>query len=223
MTTNPELSTLIAGARAVLFDFDGPLCDVFAGMPADEVARQLEQVMGERVDSDDPLQVLRESVRFGPTVVRAVEDALIAAEVAAVSCSRQTPGGVEAIRSCLATDRLVAVVSNNSSDAVAAFLRAVGLASVPVVGRPYASPERMKPNPWPLVSALELLRADCRDAVFVGDSFTDLEASETVGVPCLAYANKPWKLEAFRAMNVLVVTSMGDISCAIGEQSRGWA
>jgi HAD superfamily hydrolase (TIGR01549 family) len=218
VTTIPELSALLSGAKAVLFDFDGPLCDVFAGMPADGVARRLEGILGERVDTDDPLQVLRESVRLGQDVVHAVEDALIAAELAAVDCSRPTAGGVEAVHACLAAGKQVGVVSNNSSAAVREFLQGVELVStVPVVGRSYGDPGRMKPHPWSLETALRLFKVSGSEVVFVGDSITDIQAADAVGILSIAYANKMGKREVFHAMDVVVVDDMREISDATKE------
>jgi phosphoglycolate phosphatase len=64
---NGELDTLAHRTRHVLIDFDGPICEIFAGTPshhvADELRRQLRAV---RIDippgadtSDDPLEVFR--------------------------------------------------------------------------------------------------------------------------------------------------------------------
>ncbi|WP_035306010.1 HAD family hydrolase [Actinokineospora inagensis] len=212
------MSEVLASASAVIFDFDGPLCDVFAGHPAGVVARSLEKLLGVPVQSDDPLEVLRESREHDSDKLREVERALIAAELHAVACSDVTPGGLEAVRACIASSRKVAVVSNNSEDAVSAFLRNVGLSDVvrPVVGRYPARPDLMKPNTWPMVCALEALGVQAGKAVFVGDSITDLEVAAAVGTPCLAYANKPGKREAFEAAGAAVVfTDMHQMADAL--------
>ena len=59
---------LITRARYVLFDFDGPICRLFAGYSADKVARQLVDWLArqglpglltrDESDSLDPLAVL---------------------------------------------------------------------------------------------------------------------------------------------------------------------
>ena len=88
-------------ADAVLFDLDGPLCDVFAGLPSAGVARTLEKVLGRPVHTNDPLEVLRVSTGSPQEIVRAVEDALISAEVEAIARSSANADGVATLRRCI--------------------------------------------------------------------------------------------------------------------------
>jgi phosphoglycolate phosphatase len=53
------LRIIMRDSELVLLDFDGPLCNVFAGFPAPEVARQLEAIAGKPLNTDDPIEVLR--------------------------------------------------------------------------------------------------------------------------------------------------------------------
>jgi phosphoglycolate phosphatase-like HAD superfamily hydrolase len=118
----------LAATSAVLLDFDGPLCDVFAGMPAPTVDRRLAEFAGVVVDTDDPLQVLRHAAeKLDTEKLRQVEDALIQAEVEAIPVSQPTPGGRELVRQLIRSGHRVGVVSNNSTQAVAAFLGRHGL------------------------------------------------------------------------------------------------
>ena len=213
-----QACVLVRVARAVIFDFDGPLCDVFAGMPAWEVARNLEALLGERTDTDDPLEILRRAGTSSENILASVEYALVDAEVQAVRCSTRTPGGVESVRACLDGGRLVGVVSNNSASAIAEFFMGDDLAERiwPIVGREPLRPDLMKPNPWPLIGALNQLQVAPRDALFVGDTSTDLEVAKVVGVPCIAFANKPGKREFFEAAGAdLTVDSMRDLEAGI--------
>lgn len=43
MTTDP-LKTLLDKAQAVLFDFDGPICSVFDGYPAQQIADEMREL-----------------------------------------------------------------------------------------------------------------------------------------------------------------------------------
>ena len=52
------LRSIMRNAELTLLDFDGPLCDVFAGLPAPKVARQLEKIAGVSFATDDPLDVV---------------------------------------------------------------------------------------------------------------------------------------------------------------------
>lgn len=214
---NDPLRLLLSRSSVVLFDFDGPLCDVFAGSPADSIARDLELVLGSKVDTDDPLEVLRAAAQSDGATVGAVEDALVAAEVAAVRKSVPTPGGVEAVRACLAKSLNVGIVSNNSADCVSAFLESQGLVNAvhPVIGRSRGRPELMKPSRWPLATALAKLGKQPDEAVFIGDSMTDIEVARIVNVPCVGYANKAGKRRAFECAGVIVVDSMWELVSSI--------
>ena len=87
----------------------------------------------------------------------------------------------------------VAVVSNNSAGAVTAYLTAHRLAGYvsPVVGRAYAEPDRMKPNPEPILQAARALGVRAVDAVLVGDSLSDIVGAHAAGVRSIGYANRP--------------------------------
>jgi len=197
-----DLAALLQRTRAILFDFDGPICSVFAGQPAPTVARELREQLAEWgadvPTHDDPLEVLRSSERFGEKVTRAADDFLTAAETSAVRSAAPTPGGAESVRACGATGLRAAIVSNNSAAAVAEYLDIYGLTDVvdAVVGREYGKPDLMKPHPKPIWEALKKLHIGPDVALLVGDSTTDVIAARAASVMCVAYANKPGKAKA---------------------------
>ncbi|MFI6257610.1 HAD family hydrolase [Micromonospora zamorensis] len=219
-----DLDRLLAGVGAVLLDFDGPVCSVFAGYPAPQVAAELVDVLRRRrvdvppdlASEPDPLEVLRRTGAAGDhRITRAVEDALCAAERRAVETAEPTPYAREVIVAARQAGVSVAVVSNNSAGAVTAYLAAHRLAGYvsPVVGRAYADPARMKPSPDPILQAVHVLREKPGRCVLVGDSLSDIEGARAAGVREIGYANRPQKVGAFRAAGVdVVVTSMGTIA-----------
>lgn len=222
MTDAPlNLSEILVGADAVLFDFDGPLCDVFSGTPAHLVARRLERLLGEQFPTDDPLEILRQTARFGDLATETVEKELIAAELEAVGNSTPNLWGLKAIRACLLVDKAVAIVSNNSAQAVNFFLERAGLlAEIHLVaGRPYAKPELMKPHPYLIQQALVGLSVSPNSAVFIGDSMTDIEVGLLVGTGMVAYANKPQKRHMFTMDHVSVIDDMQEVAEALHASS----
>jgi HAD superfamily hydrolase (TIGR01662 family) len=216
-----KLLDIMLAAKAVLFDFDGPLCDVFARLPASNIARELRTMIDEDYYTDDPMEVLRLSGRRGTTTTKRIEDALITAEVAAVRSSLATPGGIDSIRACITANLPVGIVSNNSSSAISVFLNQWDLMHkvTPVVGRAYLHPELMKPNVEPMNNALRDLNCRPSDVVFVGDSLTDIEVAKVAGIPCVAYANKPGKRAEFNSATV-VIDSMWELYAAIRNLSE---
>ncbi|RNI02227.1 HAD family phosphatase [Micromonospora aurantiaca] len=219
-----DLGRLIGEVGAVLLDFDGPVCSIFAGYPAPQVADKLIDVLrqhGIDVPPDlaseaDPLEVLRRTAAIGDhRITREIEDALCAAERRAVETAQPTPYGREVIVAAHQAGMPVAVVSNNSAGAVAAYLAAHRLAAhvTPVVGRAYANPDRMKPNPDPILQAVRAVGEPPSRCVLVGDSLSDIEGARAAGVRVVGYANRPPKVEAFSDAGAdVVITSMGEIA-----------
>ncbi|KOX14661.1 haloacid dehalogenase [Micromonospora sp. NRRL B-16802] len=221
---NPDLGRLLGEVGAVLLDFDGPVCSIFAGYPAPQVAAELVEVLrrrGVEVSPDfasepDPLEVLRRiSVAGDHAITRAVEDALCAAERRAVETAKPTPYGREVIVAARQAGMSVAVVSNNSAGAVTAYLAAHRLAGYvsPVVGRAYADPDRMKPNPEPILRAVRAVGEPSKRCVLIGDSLSDIEGARAADVRAIGYANRSSKANALRAAGAdLVITSMSELA-----------
>jgi phosphoglycolate phosphatase-like HAD superfamily hydrolase len=210
-----QLATALREARAVLFDFDGPICSVFAGLPAPSIARELRHKLetwaGQNLattgsQAADPIEILRLATTLGPAATALADDLLTEAETTAVAAASPTPGGEGSLRACVAAGRRAAIVSNNSATAVAEYLRLHDLAdlALAIIGREYSNPHRMKPDPAPIYAALRSLDVAPDAAVLVGDSITDIQAAHAAGIRCIAYANKPGKWEQFSAAQVII-------------------
>jgi HAD superfamily hydrolase (TIGR01549 family) len=162
------------------------------------------------------LEVLRWAGTLGePDAIRAVEDALCAAEIHAVRSAAPTAYAREVIVAARRVGKPVAIVSNNSAGAVIEYLTAKRLSGyiTSVVGRAYADPARMKPNPEPVLHAVFDLGAEPRDCVLIGDSLGDVGGAHAAGVPVIGYANRPSKVQPFHdAKADAVVTSLADIA-----------
>jgi HAD superfamily hydrolase (TIGR01509 family) len=219
----------VLGAGPLLLDFDGPVCSIFANYPAPRVAAELvAQLRAAGVGvpeavacEGDPLAVLRwTGAACGPELTAAMEDALCAAELRAVESAAPTPYGREVILGARSAGLSVAVVSNNSAEAVAAYLSAHGLADqvAPIVGRAYADPSRMKPNPEPILAAAHVLGVNPAACVLIGDSMSDIESARAAGVCVIGYANRPSKVAAFAGADV-VITTMEDVAAVLSSMS----
>ncbi|MFL1429792.1 MULTISPECIES: HAD family hydrolase [unclassified Nocardiopsis] len=212
----PEEENVIRRCRAVLLDFDGPVCDAFAGYPAPRVARDMVSravdagvsVPLEIKEETDPMEVLRGLFKIASEWHSEAERVLREAETVSVTEASPTSGAIEFMEACRETGRPLVVVSNNSPEAVNAFLGKHGLASLTlgIFGRSRLSPKLMKPHPHLLEVALEGLSAAPGDCLMVGDSATDIEVAKVMGVPVAGYANKAGKAERFRALGSDVVT-----------------
>ncbi|MFE3452335.1 HAD family hydrolase [Nonomuraea sp. NPDC059194] len=200
------LGEVLGQAEAILLDFDGPVCSIFAGLPASAVAVRLKDLLvleGVRLPPDvealdDPLKVLRRSAEIVPELVDTVETALMASEVEAATCAEITPGVREFLRACAESGRPVAIVSNNSEPAIATFLALADLGEwiEMVSGRPIGEPDQMKPHPGTTLRACKALGVEPERAVLIGDSDFDMEAASAAGTRSIGYANEPGKAES---------------------------
>jgi beta-phosphoglucomutase-like phosphatase (HAD superfamily) len=119
-----------------LLDFDGPVCSIFATYTAATVSSELREVLSQfgatlpdsLTEESDPLEILRWTANLAaPDLTHAVEDTLRAAEMRAVATSTPTPGAQEILSAARERGWPVAIVSNNSAPAIAAYTDAHGL------------------------------------------------------------------------------------------------
>ncbi|GAB6880508.1 HAD hydrolase-like protein [Halorubrum gandharaense] len=169
----------LADAKAVVYDLDGTLVDLAVDWNA--VA---EDVLGVYADhavkppGDGLWELLGAAPEYG--IGDAVEAAIARHEHAGARDSRWLPladGLAEAD-----PDR-TAVCSLNCEEACRIALETHGVADRigPVVGRD--SVATYKPDPEPLLAAIEDLGVSPADAIFVGDSERDAVTAERAGVP----------------------------------------
>ncbi len=220
-TTEPlRPRQLLGGARAVLFDFDGPVCDLFAGRSTRPVAREIKAMAREKWNVLDPaveacddshavLQLLRDMLdrrrdaALGPTalasaldpaVLRAASDIVTRYEEEAVDAAVPAPGVDLLLDSLVEHGKRLAIVTNNAEGPVRKFLGLHKLSGKfeAVCGRDPRDPRRMKPDPSAVRLALERLgHIGPEAAVLIGDQPGDLRAAASAGVRFLGYAPDP--------------------------------
>jgi phosphoglycolate phosphatase len=198
------LRHILTHTTALLLDFDGPVCSVFAGLPAHTVVTQLCLVLAdggygdppiEIEKSDDPFQVLTYAANLGDAEARYVNAAFTAYEVEAITTAQPTPGAHDLIRAWSATGRPLAIVSNNSTIAIHTYLDLPDLRphATHVSARTSPNPALLKPHLHLLTTALTALNVPPAAATFLGDSVTDIHAARAAHTMSIGYANKPRK------------------------------
>lgn len=215
---------VLTHARALLLDFDGPVCSVFAGIPASTVADQLRGVLadGGHTDlpdavatSDDPFDIFRYAALLGDDDAHYVEAAFTAHEVEAIASAIPTNGAHELIHAWHQSGRPLAIVSNNSAQAINAYLDLYGLrTSIDLVSaRIGSNVTLLKPRPHLLDQAVTVLDATPGECLFIGDSLTDIEAARAARVSFVAYANKPHKATQFAQAGAdVIIGTLTDMS-----------
>lgn len=222
MTVTP--AGLVASAKAVLLDFDGPVTPLMPkprNAQAADAARQPLMHAGLKLPSSvtattDHLAVLRYAAPLGPDLLAEVEEACIGAEVAAAKVSQPTPGAHDFLAACSRAEKPVVIVSNNAADAVHAYLLRFKLHGLVrgVVGRQLRRPDLMKPHPSLVGAAVDLTGVQAHECVMVGDSTTDIAAAHAWGIPAIGYAKTELRGQELTSVGAEAVTA--SISTLLG-------
>ncbi|MEU6344412.1 HAD-IA family hydrolase [Streptomyces sp. NPDC046977] len=201
-STDPErLLNRLRGVKVVLFDFDGPLCDLFVGRSAETVAEHMKGFLADRgwllpkfEPYTDTHQLLHDVSAAGVPegIVRGLDDVLVDAERKAAMVAHPVEGAADLIRGLAVMDRPMAITTNNSPASVQVYLKEHGLErefSGRIFGRGDV-PEKMKPDPACLRAAMRELGRESTpgNCLMIGDSVRDLRAARAAHVKFLAYA-----------------------------------
>jgi HAD superfamily hydrolase (TIGR01509 family) len=203
----------------VLWDFDGPICRLFAGHSAERVASDLVEWLEGRglhgllTDTEretlDPQVVLRAVDRRHPgsDLVAELEERLTQEELRASASAMPTAYADPLIRTWTAVGSRLAITTNNSPRVVRAYLESRGLAGCfrpHIYGRTQQL-HHLKPDPYCLNRALIAMGTAPAAALMIGDAPSDHEAARRAGVPFLGYARNERTAELLRTAGADVV------------------
>ncbi len=135
-----------------------------------------------------------------------------------MTTAQPADGAAELITAARRSGRSVTIVSNNSGQAVATYLNDHRLARYvsAVIGRDDPDPAHMKPSPYRVRQAIQMLQAAPAECVLVGDQASDVVAAHAAGLAAIGYANKPGKAERLaRAGADAVVTRLANLVEAV--------
>ncbi|MFE2043653.1 HAD family hydrolase [Streptomyces sp. NPDC059477] len=211
-----ELGELVRGTRYVLFDFDGPICRLFAGYPASRIAEEqvewlrahgrVNLLTTEELRSPDPHWVLSSLAARQPGIdlVLDLEEHLTQCELRAAGGAWPTPYADALIRTWVAVGTQLAIVTNNSARTAEEYLKGRDLLScfAPHIYGRTGELDLLKPHPYTLHRALRAMGAAPEDTLMIGDSSTDHAAARTAGVPFLGYASSDSAIRRMRDAGV---------------------
>lgn len=229
-----NLRELITPVRFVLWDLDGPICRLFAGHPAHQVAEDLVQLvegrglgglltMDERT-THDPHVVLRgvNGRHPGSDLIIELEEWLTRQELAAVPTAFPTAYADPLIRTWASRARF-AITTNNAALAAARYIESRGLTDCfPYIYGRTRKIDLLKPDPHCLLQALNAMGADPSVSLMIGDAPSDFEAAQKAHVPFLGYARNDVKLRAFLDAGVRrehVVSSLEQVLHVLMDQA----
>ena len=217
-----DLDAIVSATRHLLLDFDGPICSVFAGLPARVIAGRLRKLFGDLAQlpagiarTPDPIEVFTYAATISTDLAARVEAEMTGQELAAVATAAPTPYVHDVVTACQNSGRSVSVVSNNSARAVHAYLARHGLDDriSLVIARTSHDPALLKPSPHLITQAVEALDAEPGACTLVGDSVTDIQAARLASVQSIGYANKPGKRERLSEAGAgATINSLADLA-----------
>ncbi|MFF3845959.1 HAD family hydrolase [Streptomyces sp. NPDC002328] len=224
------LRELITRARVVLWDFDGPICRLFARHSAELVADGLVEWLEGRGlhgllteperESLDPHAVLRAVDRRHPgsDLVAELEERLTQEELKAAASAMPTAWADPLIRTWTAVGTRLAITTNNSPRVVGTYLESRGLTGcfAPHVYGRTQDLHLLKPHPHCLHRALRATGSAPDTALMIGDTPSDFLAAQEAGVPFLGYARNERKEKLLKdAGATTVVGSLGEVLEAV--------
>ena len=217
-----DLDAIISRTRHLLLDFDGPICSVFAGLPAHIIADRLRKLLGDHTQlpvgiarTPDPIEVFTYAATISTDLAARVETEMTGQELAAVATAAPTPYVHDVVTACQNSGRSVSIVSNNSARAVHAYLTRHGLDDriSLVVARTSHDPALLKPSPYLINEAVQALDAEPGECTLVGDSVTDVQGARLASVRSIGYANKPGERERLSQAGAgAIINSLADLA-----------
>ncbi|MEU0030353.1 HAD family hydrolase [Streptomyces sp. NPDC006335] len=228
-----RLASLVASARYVLWDMDGPICRLFAGYPAHQIAGELvakiDQLgMGgllkeQERSGNDPHDALRgvHERRPGSDLVLELEEWLTRRELQAVPKAMPTPHADPLIRTWSSLGVRFAITTNNAAVAASAYVESRELTGCfPYVYGRTPNLDLMKPNPYCLDQAIKAMGAVPSATLMIGDAATDLQAAQRAGVSFLGYARNEDKERILREAGAEdIVGSMAQVLAVLRRPS----
>ncbi|MFI8948028.1 HAD family hydrolase [Streptomyces sp. NPDC053750] len=226
-----SLRDLVMGARVVLWDFDGPVCRLFAGYSAHRVAGELvdwleslglkDLLTPEEQVHPDPHVLLGAVDRsHRKDLVAEFEERLTHEELRAVPTAWPTAYADPLLRTWAALGAGLAITTNNSPRVVRAYLASRGLLAcfAPHIYGRTQDLRLLKPDPYCLDRALGAMGVAPAQALMVGDSPADVAAARKAGVPFLGYARNARKAEQLRVAGApTLVGSLEAVLRVLGE------
>lgn len=196
--------------KAVLFDLDETLLKL--PINYDELRRRLRECasrLGVECDFRQIIEGIEEVSRtLGEEFRRMCYEIVESYELEAAEKPILESDATQLLERLKNAGLKVGVVSRNSRKCVTMSLEKTGLSRYidVVIGREDAP--KTKPNPEPIIRALELLGVKAEEAVYIGDHPYDLTAASAAGVRFIALGGKIGGYEGPRIRKLGEVTSL---------------
>jgi myo-inositol-1(or 4)-monophosphatase len=213
------LDAILTSARCLIFDFDGPVCDLSEAMPPGTLERLRAMVTTERAedraDSGNPFDLLASVAGHSPNLGAVLDAELTSIELAAVA-QATVPGYVhEALAACRDSRRTSAVIGRQSADAVRTYLTKHGLSDQTgcVIATGSYPPGHLQTLAHLAEDAIGALRATPAECAFITASPAGIEAAHDLGAQPIGYARTPSDREHLAdAGATCIIPSLADLT-----------
>lgn len=212
------LDAILSSARCLIFDFDGPICDLSGAMPLDtlERLRGIEtEVVDAMADSGDPFDLLASVVGHSPNLGAVLDAELTSIELTAVAHAT-VPGYVhDALAACRDSGRTSAVIGRQSADAVRTYLAKHGLSdqTACVIATGSYPPGHLQTLAHLAEDAIGALRATPAECALITASPAGIDAAHGLGAQPIGYARTPADREHLAdAGATCIIPSLADLT-----------
>jgi myo-inositol-1(or 4)-monophosphatase len=213
-----ELDAILSSARCLLFDFDGPVCDLAGAMPADITGRLRRLVNGEGIDAPtdgDPFDILAVVAGHSSKLAAALDTELASTELAAVAHAT-VPGYLhEALAACRDSGRTLAVIGRQAADAVHAYLAKHGLSdqAACVITPGSYPPGHLQTVTHLIEDTIGALQATPAECALITASPAGIDAAHGIGAHAIGYARTPANREHLAAAGATcTIPSLADLT-----------
>jgi myo-inositol-1(or 4)-monophosphatase len=191
-----ELDAILSRARYLIFDFDGPVCDLSAAMPTD-TADQLRAIVRTEVGdlppsvakTGDPVEVLAYAATISPALATRVDAQLTEIETTVSPDATGAAYLEDALAACRDSGRSTAIIGRCSADAIRAHFTAIGLPENICGNAPARYPPGHLVAQHELITdTLHVLKARPGECAFVTAIPTGVQAAHDIGLPIIGYA-----------------------------------
>ncbi len=216
------LDNILSQARYLIFDFDGPVCDLTAAMPPGTADQLREVIRTEAADmsasiamTSDPIEIIARAVTISPSLAALLDEELTTIELTAASTARPAAYVHEALAACRDSGRTPAVISRNSAPAVSSYLDKHGLADQArnVTALTSFPPGHLQTFPHLLEDTIHALGATPADCALITATEAGIDAAQGIGAHPIGYATTPATSERLIVAGAAcVIPSLADLT-----------
>ena len=216
------LDAILSQARHLIFEFDGPVCDLSAALPPDTadrlgaiIAAKTGEPSRDVAAGSDPLAILARAAAISPDLGACVDAELTSIEVDAAATATLAGYIHEAIAACRDSGRIAAVVGRQSVEVVNTYLARYSLADQ--IGHVAATgsypPGHLQTSAHLVEDTIRALQASPGQCALITPSATGIEIARTLGAHAIGYATTTATREHLTtARATCLVLSLADLT-----------